>query len=79
MPRQNPIFIIGMGVMITTLLDSTRPKHFNTKILKFHSLLLILQDSKQGMPHKSLLILWWKTSYVFAHLEDTLQCLAMAS
>jgi hypothetical protein len=78
MPKQNPIFIIGMGVTITTLLDSTRPKHFNTKILKFHSLSLILQDSKQVMPHKFFLILWWKASYVFTHLEDALQCSAMA-
>jgi hypothetical protein len=33
MPRPNLNFVIGLGVMITKLVDSTRPKHFNTKIL----------------------------------------------
>jgi len=35
MPRSNLNFSIGIGVMITNLLDSTRPKHSNTKILKW--------------------------------------------
>jgi hypothetical protein len=28
MPRPNPKFTIGLGVTITNLLDSTRPKYF---------------------------------------------------
>jgi hypothetical protein len=35
MPRPNPNFAIGMGVKITNLLDSIRPKHSNTNILKW--------------------------------------------
>ncbi len=35
MPRPNPNFVIGLCVMIIKLLDSTRPKHFNTKILNW--------------------------------------------
>jgi hypothetical protein len=34
MPRLDPNFAIGMGVMIIILLDSIRPKHFNTRILQ---------------------------------------------
>jgi hypothetical protein len=35
MPRPHPNFSIGLGVMIINLLDSIKPKHFNTKILKW--------------------------------------------
>jgi len=35
MPRPNLNFTIGMGVTIINLLDSIRPKHYNTKILKW--------------------------------------------
>ncbi len=34
MPRPNPIFVIGLGVTIITLLNSIRLKHFNMKILQ---------------------------------------------
>jgi hypothetical protein len=40
MLRSNPNFAIGLGVTITTLLNSTRPKHFNTKILQASLLVL---------------------------------------
>jgi len=40
MPRLNSNFDIGMGVTITTLLDSTIPKHSNTKILQVWLLVL---------------------------------------
>jgi len=33
MPKPNPNFVIGLGVMIIILLGSTWPKHFNSKIL----------------------------------------------
>jgi hypothetical protein len=33
MTRPNPNFVVGLCVMITKLLDSTSPKHSNTKIL----------------------------------------------
>jgi hypothetical protein len=35
MLRPNLNFAIGLDVMSTNLLDSTRPKHFNTKILEW--------------------------------------------
>jgi hypothetical protein len=35
MPKPNPNFVIGLGVMITNLLDSTRLKQSNTKILEW--------------------------------------------
>jgi hypothetical protein len=38
MLRLNPNFVIGLGVKITTLLNSIGPKHFNTKaslVLRF--------------------------------------------
>ncbi len=31
--KSNPNFSIGLGVTITTLLGSIRPRHLNTKIL----------------------------------------------
>jgi hypothetical protein len=40
MLRSNPNFAIGLGVTITTLLNSTRLKHFNTKILRASLLVL---------------------------------------
>ncbi len=40
MPRPNPNFVVGMGVTIITLLDSTRPKHSMTKILQASFLVL---------------------------------------
>jgi hypothetical protein len=40
MLRSNPNFVIGLGVTIITLLNSTRPKHFNTKILQASFLVL---------------------------------------
>ncbi len=42
MPRPNFNFVIGLCVMITKLLDSTRLKHSNTKIL-YYELFLQLQ------------------------------------
>jgi hypothetical protein len=46
MPRPNPNFAIGMGVTITTLLDSTRLKHSNTKILQVALLILSFARSR---------------------------------
>jgi hypothetical protein len=40
MPRSNSNFDIGMGVIITTLLDSTILKQSNTKILQVSLLVL---------------------------------------
>jgi hypothetical protein len=40
MLRLNPNFAIGLGVKITTLLNSIGPKHFNTKILRASLLVL---------------------------------------
>jgi hypothetical protein len=40
MPRLDLNFAIGMGVMIIILLDSIRPKHFNTRILQVSLLVL---------------------------------------
>jgi hypothetical protein len=57
--------------MITTILDSTKPKCSNTKILR------VTCYQKRGMPHKNFLIFWWKVIYVFIRLEDTLRCLWM--
>jgi hypothetical protein len=34
MPKPNPNFAINLGVMITTILGSTWPKHLDTKILQ---------------------------------------------
>jgi hypothetical protein len=46
MPRPNLNFVVGLGVTITTLLDSTRPKHYNTKILQ--ASFLILSFARSG-------------------------------
>jgi hypothetical protein len=54
MLKSNPNFTIGLNVMITTLLSSTRPKHPNIKILDV-SLLFRSIDLRQIMLHKSFL------------------------
>jgi hypothetical protein len=46
MPRPNSNFVIGLVVTIITLLDSTIPKHFNTKILQVS--LLVLSFARYG-------------------------------
>jgi hypothetical protein len=46
MPRPNPNFVIGMGVIITMLLDSTLLKHFNTKIFQVSLLVISFARSK---------------------------------
>jgi hypothetical protein len=46
MPRPNFNFAIGLGVMIITLLDSTRPKHSNTKILQASLVILSFERSE---------------------------------
>jgi hypothetical protein len=44
MPEPNPNFTIGLGAMISILLDSTRPKHSNTKTL--HASFLVLSFAR---------------------------------
>jgi hypothetical protein len=46
MLRSNLNFAIGLGVIIITLLDSTRPKHSNTKILQTSFLVISFARSK---------------------------------
>jgi hypothetical protein len=54
MPRPNPNFVIGMGVMITILLDSIGPKHFNTKILQLSLHVLSFARSEKKECHKKV-------------------------
>jgi hypothetical protein len=46
MPKPNSNFAIGLGVKINNLLDSTIPKHSNTKILQ--ASLLVLSFARYG-------------------------------
>jgi hypothetical protein len=73
MSRPNPNFTISLGVIITTLLNSIRPKHSKTKILHVSFLVLNFAKSEtKNATQKFLnfvvekLIMFsptWKTNY----------------